>query len=199
MPTQTFTAQFKSLDAIREFVAREARSAGLDEKEVYRVQLAADEAASNVMEHAYLGMTDGQIEISAQVLDDAFQIVLRDQGRPFDPQEIDEPDIAAPLEERVVGGLGLLFMRKLMDELYFAYAPESGNTLTMIKRLPAGSKTLKSRRSNWRGLLFGLGDHILAATTFAVQHDVLLETISRLVPDAEAGLWLDEPYFRLPD
>ncbi len=198
MPTQTFPARFESLDAIREFVAAAARSAGLDEKDVYSVQLAADEAASNITEHAYHGVTDGQIEISTQVVDDAFQVVLRDQGKPFDPEEIDEPDVEAPLEERVVGGLGLLFMRKLMDELHFAYAPESGNTLTMIKRLPAG-KILKLRRSNWRGLLFGLGDHLLAATTFSVQRDVLLETVSRLMPDAETDLWLNEPYFRLPD
>ncbi|MGC1378917.1 MAG: GAF domain-containing protein [Anaerolineales bacterium] len=195
MPTQTFPARFESLNAIREFVAAAARSAGLDDKEVYNVQLAADEAASNITEHAYQGVADGQIEILAQVVDDALQIVLRDQGKPFDPDEIDEPNVDAALEERVIGGLGLLFMRKLMDELRFAYAPESGNTLTMIKRLPAG----KTRRSKWRELLFGLGDHMLAATTFAVQRDLLLETVSRLIAEGETDLWLNEPYFRLPD
>jgi serine phosphatase RsbU (regulator of sigma subunit)/putative methionine-R-sulfoxide reductase with GAF domain/anti-sigma regulatory factor (Ser/Thr protein kinase) len=195
LPTQTFPARFESLNAIREFVATAARSAGLDEKEVYNVQLAADEAASNITEHAYQGVADGQIEISAQVVDDELQIVLRDQGKPFDPDEIDEPNVDATLEERAVGGLGLLFMRKLMDELRFAYAPESGNTLTMIKRLPAG----KTRRSKWRELLFGLGDHMLAATNFAVQRDLLIETVSRLIAEGETDLWLNEPYFRLPD
>lgn len=194
---QIFPAQFKSLDAIREFVAAAARSAGLDEKDVYNVQLAADEAASNIIEHACEGISDGEIDISTEVVDDGLQIVMRDQGKPFDPEEIAEPDVDAALEDRVIGGLGLLFMRKLMDELHFAYAPETGNTLTMIKRLPA--PTHKTRLPNWRELLFGLGDHILAATTFSVQRDLLLETVSRLIENAEVSLWLNEPYFHLPD
>lgn len=196
---KTFPAHFESLDAIREFVAVAARLAGLDEREIYNVQLAADEAASNIVEHAYAGISDGKIEISTKVLDAGLQITLRDQGKPFDPEEIEEPDVDAALEDRTVGGLGLFFMRKLMDELQFSYAPETGNTLTMLKRLPASPGPRKTRLPNWRALLFGLGDHILAATSFSVQRDLLLETISRLIADAEVSLWLNEPYFHLPD
>ena len=195
---QTFPAQFESLDPIREFVGSAARLAGLNETDIYNVQLAADEAASNIIEHAYAGISDGKIEIAVDVADDGLQIVLRDQGKPFDPEEIEEPDVDAALEDRVIGGLGLLFMRKLMDELHFAYTPETGNTLTMIKRLPL-PPVHKARLPNWRELLFGLGDHMLAATTFSVQRELLLETISRLIGNAEVGLWLNEPYFHLPD
>ena len=196
---KNFPAQFEALDAIRDFVAAAARLAGLDEREIYNVQLAADEAASNIVEHAYHGVSDGEIEIATEVVDAGLQIVIRDHGKPFDPEAIEEPDLDAALEDRVIGGLGLLFMRKLMDELQFSYAPETGNTLTMLKRLPQGRGQRKTRLRNWRTLLFGVGDHILAATTFPVQRDLLLETISRLIEDAEVSLWLNEPYFHLPD
>lgn len=199
MRTQIFIARFESLDAIREFVMDAAHQAGLDEKEVYNVQLAADEAASNVIEHAYEGVQDGQLEISTEVDENALQISMRDWGKPFDAEEIAEPDVSADLEQRVVGGLGLFFMRKLMDEVRFTYAPETGNLLTMVKYLPSRHRPLKVQRSDWRNLLFGLGERILATTTFAAQRDLLLESISRLVPEGQATLWLNEPYFRLPD
>src|SRR5690348_16919886 len=171
MRTQIFIARFESLDAIREFVVDAAHEAGLDEKEVYNVQLAADEAASNIIEHAYEGVQDGQIEISTEITENTLQIVMRDWGKPFDAGEIAEPDVSAGLEDRVVGGLGLFFMRKLMDDVRFEYTPETGNLLTMVKNLPAARNPLKTQRSNWRSLLFGLGERILATPTFAAQRD----------------------------
>ena len=194
---KTFPAKFDSLDAIRDFVAAAARLAGFDEREIYNVQLATDEAASNVIEHACEGIEDAEVEISTEIVDGALQIVLRDEGDPFDPEQIPEPDVDAPLEQREVGGLGLLFMHKLMDDLQFSYSPETGNTLIMRKMLPKQHGRI--RMPNWRSLLFGLGDHILAAGTFSEQRNLLVETASQLVPDAEISLWLNEPYFHLPD
>jgi serine/threonine-protein kinase RsbW len=135
MRTQIFTARFETLDAIRVFVADAARQAGLNEKDIYSVQLAADEAASNIIEHAYEGVADGQIEISIGVADDSFHIIMRDQGKPFDPEAIAEPDVNAALEKRFVGGLGLFFMRKLMDEVRFEHSSATGNVLMMRKHL----------------------------------------------------------------
>jgi serine/threonine-protein kinase RsbW len=135
MRTQMFIARFESLDAIREFVVDAAHQAGMNEKDVYSVQLAADEAASNIIEHAYEGVDDGQMEISAGVSGNSFQIIMRDQGKSFDPETIAEPDVSAALGERSTGGLGLFFMRKLMDEVRFERSPATGNVLTMLKHL----------------------------------------------------------------
>ena len=49
MPAKIFPARFEYLDAIREFAAETARQAAMDDKEVYNVQLAADEAASKLL------------------------------------------------------------------------------------------------------------------------------------------------------
>jgi serine/threonine-protein kinase RsbW len=61
-------------------------------------------------------------------------VVLRDKGRFFDPTSVPDPDLQANLEDRTGGGLGLYFMRQLMDEVHFEFTPGSGNLLTMVKR-----------------------------------------------------------------
>ncbi|UCC89349.1 MAG: ATP-binding protein [Anaerolineales bacterium] len=132
--TLTFPAQFESLLRIGEFVTRAARSAGLDSTAVYAVEMAVDEACTNIIEHAYGGEGRGEIECTCQMNSHALKVTLRDFGSSFDPSSVPEPNITASLEEREAGGLGLFLMRKLMDEVSFEFTPDSGNVLTMVKR-----------------------------------------------------------------
>jgi serine/threonine-protein kinase RsbW len=135
MSKLTFDADFENLDEIREFVGEAARQLGFTDKEVYSIQLAADEASSNIIEHAYVGMKGGKLEIELITSHKQLKIVMRDQGRPFDPGSVPEPNVKANLSERKIGGLGLYLMRKLMDEVSYETSPGTGNTLTMVKRL----------------------------------------------------------------
>ena len=137
--TRTFSGQFESLAAISEFVTRAAEAAGLDTRATYAVQLAVDEACSNIIEHAYRGEGQGSIECTWHVTEDGLVIVLRDHGHPFDPASVPEPDIHACLDARTAGGLGLYFMRQLMDEVHFELTPNLGNVLTMVKRKESAS------------------------------------------------------------
>lgn len=132
--TRTFPGRFNSLATIGEFVNRAAEAAGLDACAAYAVQMAVDEACSNIIEHAYGGEEQGDIECTCRTNDDGLTVILRDHGRPFDPTCVPEPDLQANIEECTVGGLGLYFMRKLMDKVHFESTPDSGNVLTMTKR-----------------------------------------------------------------
>lgn len=134
--TLTFPGQFESLAAISEFVTDAARAAGLDACAVDAVQLAVDEACSNIVEHAYGSEGRGDIECTCHVNDDGLTIILRDHGRPFDPSLVPEPNPYPNLDDETCtgGGLGLYFMRQLMDEVRFDFAPDSGNVVTMVKR-----------------------------------------------------------------
>ena len=184
MLLKTFPAQFESLDEIREFAAQAARQIGFDEKDVYNIQLAVDEAASNIIEHAYEGVADGVIEVFAKVEAEKLTIVLRDWGQPFAPDTVAEPDLDAGLEDRAIGGLGLFFMHKLMDDVRFDFSPDGSNTLTLVKNCATPlqpSPRRRQSRSGWREL-FGLGERILGATTFAEQRDTILETARRIYP-----------------
>jgi anti-sigma regulatory factor (Ser/Thr protein kinase) len=135
MRTVRFTAKFEFLDEIRDFVGSIARDAGFGDRDVYNIQLATDEAASNIIEHAYEGVSDGVLEISCGLKShEAIHVVLVDHGAPFDPSEVPDPDLEADLSERKIGGLGIFLMRKLMDEVRYHAGPGNSNTLTLIKR-----------------------------------------------------------------
>ena len=133
MSEATFIANFDVLDEIRDFVAETARQANFSDKEIYSIQLAADEACSNVIEHAYAGVDNGQIDLACFVIDRGVKIIIRDQGKSFNPSSVPEPNLGADLTERQIGGLGMYLMRKLMDEVTYEASTQTGNILTMVK------------------------------------------------------------------
>jgi serine/threonine-protein kinase RsbW len=134
MPKMTFPARFEFLDEIREFVAQIAREGGFTEKEIYSLQLAADEAASNIIEHAYEGVSDADFDVTCDMHGDSLTITMLDTGKPFNPSNVKLPNLKADLSERKIGGLGVYLMRKLMDEVHYISNPRTGNLLTMVKR-----------------------------------------------------------------
>lgn len=132
----TVPGRFEYLAQIAEFVTRAAREAELSDDDVFHVEMAVDEACSNVIEHAYAEV-GGDIELTCTVLEPGqLSIIIRDHGRPFDPASVPEPNVSngAKFDAMQQGGLGLYFMRKLMDEVRFQFVPEHGNTLYMTKR-----------------------------------------------------------------
>jgi anti-sigma regulatory factor (Ser/Thr protein kinase) len=134
MKTVQFAAGFEQLDEIREFVGKIARKGGFSDKDVYNIQLATDEAASNIIEHAYHNLSGKILELTCGMRDDVITIKLTDYGESFDPSEVPLPDLKADLSDRKIGGLGIFLMRKLMDEISYQPGPNHSNVLTMTKR-----------------------------------------------------------------
>ena len=124
-----------NLEIVREFVARIAENMGFSEENIHRIELAVDEASTNVIEYAYDGVKDGKIEIDCSTSDGELKIVMRDQGKSFDPSSVPEPNVKGDLAERKIGGLGIYLMRKLMDEVSYETSAEGDNLLTMTKRV----------------------------------------------------------------
>ncbi len=133
MSKLTYPAQFEYLDEIRSHVGREARAAGFDDKAVYAIQLAADEAASNIIEHAYAGVSDASFDLTCDFKNDRMVMTFSDHGKSFDITRVAKPDVKADLSERKIGGLGIYLMYKLMDDVQYKTAG-SVNTLTLVKR-----------------------------------------------------------------
>jgi len=99
MVTVNFPGRFKSLAGIRKFVKQAARKAGFMDSEIYAVELAVDEACSNIIEHAYGAENVGQITASFEVNSQEFRLTLRDDGRPFDPDTVPEPKLLHDKED----------------------------------------------------------------------------------------------------
>lgn len=128
---------YSNLTVICDFAQKFAVEAGFDPRSVYAVQMAVDEACSNIIRHGYGGEGKGKIYLDFVQLDDAIKVIIQDEGNTFDPNGVPLPDFYAPIEERPEGGLGLFLMRKLMDEVQFNFADDDKsemNTLVMIKR-----------------------------------------------------------------
>ena len=125
--------RFTNLDAIRDFFSQAAHEAGLNDEEIFEVQVAVDEASSNIIDHAYGGEGLGDIECDYEILPEGLKIILHDHGKSFDPQKIETPDIISDPNKRKERGLGVFFMRQMMDEVDFSFGVHGGNILTMIK------------------------------------------------------------------
>jgi serine/threonine-protein kinase RsbW len=135
MQHSIFPGRYENLEKICDLVSDQATKAGFDDSAVYAIQTAVDEACSNIIEHAYQGEDRGSIEVTIMFDNDCLTIRLIDQGIPFDPTNITEPDVNASLKERDNHGLGLFFMQKLMDAVSFEFSEDNGNVLTMVKCL----------------------------------------------------------------
>jgi len=125
---------YKNLNTIARFVTEWAVEIGFDDRAVYALQMAVDEACSNIIEHAYGGEGKGDIVLECTPKDDGLQVKIVDFGVAFEPESIAAPELDTPLDTRSAGGLGLFLMRQLMDDVRFEFKPGE-NTLYLFKRL----------------------------------------------------------------
>lgn len=127
-------AQHDQLARLASFAAAAAAEVGFDNLQVSRIELAVDEACSNIIDHAYAGQSgEIVIEVSGE-RNHSLLIVIIDQGKPFDPDSVQAYTPSESLDDTKVGGLGLHLMRQTMDEVRFEFGvPGVGNRLTMQK------------------------------------------------------------------
>lgn len=128
-----FPGRFASLRSISTFVREAAQKTGFDDRAMYAVETAVDEACSNIIEHAYGAEDLGEIECECYVKPDRLIIVLRDHGKAFDASKVALPNLETSIEDRQDHGLGIFFMRQMMDEVVFDFQEGVGNILTMVK------------------------------------------------------------------
>jgi serine/threonine-protein kinase RsbW len=127
-------ARGDQLAVIGDFVTTAASAAGLNDRAVYHVQTACDEACANIIFHAYAHEGDGPIECTCERRGSNFVVTIVDYGQPFDPSAVPAPDVNADLSERKEGGLGMYLMQKLMDSVRHEFR-DRHNVLTMVKRI----------------------------------------------------------------
>lgn len=148
----TVPGRYDQIRTITKFLTAGGEEAGLGEDAIFHLELCSDEASTNIIEHAYGAEDLGNITVRYQTTTSAFIVTFLDHGRPFNPKNVPEPasfnnenDSAVPalgnfLDNLKVGGLGIHFMRKLMDEVHYSFDGEVGNKLTLVKYLPGESE-----------------------------------------------------------
>ena len=116
-------------ERLRQFGACHAISA----RTVHDLNLALEEVITNIISYGFDAGTEHQIRVDLRLEDAQLTTRLEDDGRAFDPLAVPEPDLDVPLEERSVGGLGILLVRRLMDQVTYSRL-DGRNVLLMIKR-----------------------------------------------------------------
>jgi len=135
METLLIPARVDELERVNAFIQEELEGCGCSMKVQMQVALAVEEIFVNIAHYAY-HPTDGEAEITADVSGEEPTITIRflDSGKPFNPLEKPEADTTLSAEERGIGGLGILLVKKNMDAVSYTYE-DGKNILTIQKKL----------------------------------------------------------------
>jgi anti-sigma regulatory factor (Ser/Thr protein kinase) len=99
------------------------------------LRLVIEEIGTNIVKYGYPQDAPGVIQLQCAYDKGLLQVIIRDQGNPFDPRECPDPDMSADIASRPVGGLGLFLVRASVDDLEYHHDPASGwNELVASKR-----------------------------------------------------------------
>jgi len=131
----TRAAYLESLKDFREFIKEQcAGIPGVTEEILYDVQLAVDEACTNIIKHGYADMDPGSIILDIELEPDKLILSLTDFGHSFEPDTAAIAGMEASIEERELGGFGLFFINQSMHEVDYRVT-EDGNTMVLTKYL----------------------------------------------------------------
>jgi serine/threonine-protein kinase RsbW len=111
-----------------------ARSHGVPPERLWEFELATEEAVMNICRYAY---PEGDGELTVRIWPDASELIVEliDSGVPFDPLARPDPDTTLPLEERPIGGLGVMLIRRSVDRVSYRRC-DGCNVLTLVMALP---------------------------------------------------------------
>ncbi|WP_069131088.1 ATP-binding protein [Rhodohalobacter halophilus] len=129
----TVSASTEKLSEVREFVALHARKQGFSSKQVSDLQLAVDEAYTNIIKHAYQNNSDESVEINLSFDPDKLCISLFDYGNSFEPESYNLPDIRKKIKEKKRGGMGVYLIHQLMDSVSYHQNPDK-NEIRLCKK-----------------------------------------------------------------
>ena len=124
----------RQVSRIQDWLEAISPELGIDEMLIPGINLALEEAVTNVINYAYPKGTYGSIELDASLEGNELKFILSDSGKEFDPTLRPEADINAGVEDRPIGGLGIHLVRQIMDSVSYE-RKEGMNILTMTKNI----------------------------------------------------------------
>lgn len=141
MEPLTVPGTLESLGEIADYVKAAANSAGLDKKSSYRLRLAVDEIATNIITHGYVEAGgEGNLALQAEIDEQELTIVIEDTGIAYELQRQPPDSLDSPLEERQIGGLGVYLAIQNVDKFFYERV-EDRNRHTFIVQRPATTTT----------------------------------------------------------
>jgi sigma-B regulation protein RsbU (phosphoserine phosphatase) len=128
----TLTNQLAEIERLAGMVEEFAQRHGLPTKALFDINLSLDELLTNIMSYAYDDSRPHDILVTMAVEQGDVAIALEDDGRAHDPFTAPAPELDLALEDRAIGGLGVHFVRNLMDA--FEYRREGNRNIVLLKK-----------------------------------------------------------------
>ncbi len=130
--TRTFRARLDECSNVAAFV--ESAIAGAEARLIMRLRLAVEELFVNTVTHGHGGDSDASVVVAVRIAGDRVLLDYTDSAPAFNPFErVEPPDVAAPLEARAVGHLGIFLITELADRCDYARAGDC-NCITVELR-----------------------------------------------------------------
>jgi anti-sigma regulatory factor (Ser/Thr protein kinase) len=127
------------LAVVRDVTRAMAEVAGFDRGAAEEIALAVDEAATNVIEHAYRGARDRTVEVRYEDRGEDLKVDVVDNGATVDPKAMPRVDLERYATERRKGGLGVHLMSKIMDSVTFRRSARR-NVCCLVRHKPEGAE-----------------------------------------------------------
>ena len=124
----------QKIPQLADFVETIAEEKQLSQSMAMSLNLALEEAVTNVILYAYPDGADGLVDVEAILKEHSLEFIITDSGVPFDPTAAPEVDVTLSVEERPIGGLGIYLVRQLMDEVRYQRLGDK-NVLSMTKKI----------------------------------------------------------------
>ncbi|MBQ2168714.1 MAG: SpoIIE family protein phosphatase, partial [Prevotella sp.] len=135
----TLKNDIKQVKDLNSFVKSITDKLNMETSQAKNIKLAVEEAVVNVMDYAYPIGTEGDITLQALYNGRKLKFIISDNGIAFDPTKSSVADTSLSVEDRPVGGLGLLLVREMMDSINYERV-NGKNTLTLITVYPKKEK-----------------------------------------------------------
>lgn len=124
----------QQIELLAEYIDLIADEAGINPSLAMSLNLALEEAVTNVIMYAYPEGTDGTVDIITEANDGLLTFIIKDSGKAFDPTQKEDADVTLSAEERQIGGLGIFLVKQIMDTVNYQRI-DGQNILTLTKKL----------------------------------------------------------------
>ncbi len=124
-----------ALVELRSFLQLSLKTYGFSEVDRHQLILAVEEVCANLIIHSHACNPKELIYLEVKELKKKLSIEITDKGDAFNLLEYEVPDLKKVIEEKRKGGIGILLVKKIMDEIEFE-SKNGENTCRLIKNFP---------------------------------------------------------------
>ena len=119
MAPRQFPPDITSVEAIQAFVRERVLQLVTDKEKLFKIELAIEEVVTNIVTHGFADVKDGVIEVRLDESGGDTVLEILDNGPPFNPLAQEAPDVAAGIDDRQIGGLGIFLVRQIVKKINY--------------------------------------------------------------------------------